>query len=146
MAFSGNPTTDIDFELEFQFDDFFPEINVKAFIGEHRISDEYREEVIHRKLKQAIIDTNESLMDWKLEKQTDNDFEWSEEKEFQYKNAIGAKAKADLMSDYASMNRRAEQVNSGKESIDQISELMNEHQKNLNAIQDYRGTVSFGEI
>ena len=137
--------------------DFFPNIDLGDFQEQMRIDSEYRIEVIKRRVRLAIVYVNKELK----EQQT----VWTEEghatlKEvpaepvddesplvFEYLNAVYSHAKATLMQDYKTMNRREEAENEAKDSSSTFDSYLADCRDSIKALSnETQGSLEIYEV
>lgn len=140
MSFSGhqpyNPTATalVRKPVTLANDGFFPDVVVDDFLAVERITDEYRDEVIHHALLLGMKSANSDLATracaaMKAGWVTLTDIPSCELGNIHllgllYKDAVYAWAKCHLMREYATMNRKKEAENVGKESHERCPELL----------------------
>lgn len=126
-------------------DGFFPVINVSHFIRTERISDEYRGEVITRALQVTMLNVNHTLQSlactWvrqgyfalndvpAIQYPTIDNGEETAQSFFclMYEEAVYSLSKCRLMHDYATMNRKEQAENVGKEALKRCPDLQNRY-------------------
>lgn len=125
MGFGGREESEL--EGEISSNDFYPTIQLSEFQTVMRIDNSFRDEAIKHRVTEAVIHVNHSLsdeiIDWQaagfqkladvLPLDTVND---EAVLVFKYKHAVFSYAKASLMKDFGTMNRRDEGENMAKES------------------------------
>lgn len=126
-------------------DGFFPDIQFADFIATARITDEYRDEIIHHALCEAILEANKPLVDrkslWLVDYHTlsavpAGQVGGKHTLIHKYCTAVYAYAKCYLLSEYPTMNRKKEAENVGKESPERCRELLDRFET---AIEDLNG-------
>lgn len=137
-------------------DGFFPTISFHDFIRVTRINREYRVETIIHHLRLAIMRANRDLAackaQWQqaghesLEEVPDNgclaaELDGTTALELNYKEAVYCWAKRELMFAYATMNRKDQAANAGKESEDTGDRLQHRYIFAINHLKCLQGRV-----
>lgn len=123
MSFSGKPTTFVEQAIE--NDGFWPDLSVAEFQKGYRLPAEYLVEMLVDELTTAVIEVNSDLAKLKARWQASGvsnvesaDTTVLPERTFQaatYKRAVYTRAKASLLPQFATVNRRESAENVGKE-------------------------------
>lgn len=126
MSFSGKPTAFV--ELTIKNDAFWPDLAVSEFQKGYRMPAEYLVELLADELTLAVDEVNADLARVKVELQASGVLSietaasastaesWSyAHKIMLYKRAVYARAKASLLTQFATVNRRESAENIGKE-------------------------------
>ncbi|RMO87009.1 Prophage PSPPH06 head completion/stabilization protein [Pseudomonas syringae pv. tagetis] len=123
MSFSGKPTTFVEQVIE--NDGFWPDLSVAEFQKGYRLPAEYLVEMLVDELTTAMIEVNSDLAKLKARWQASGvsnvesaDTTVLPERTFQaatYKRAVYTRAKASLLPQFATVNRRESAENIGKE-------------------------------
>ncbi|ARA80066.1 head completion/stabilization protein [Pseudomonas ficuserectae] len=123
MSFSGKPTTFVEQAIE--NDGFWPDLSVTEFQKGYRLPAEYLVEMLAADLNMAMVEVNTDLAKLKARWQgagvsnvESADTTVLPERTFQaatYKRAVYSRAKASLLTQFATVNRRESAENVGKE-------------------------------
>ncbi|WP_025994412.1 head completion/stabilization protein [Pseudomonas viridiflava] len=123
MSFSGRPTVLIDERI--QNDGFWPDLSVAEFQKGYRLPAEYLVEMLTADLTMAMVEVNTDLAKLKarwlgagVSNVESADTTVLPERTFQaatYKRAVYSRAKASLLTQFATVNRRESAENIGKE-------------------------------
>ncbi|UFI44871.1 head completion/stabilization protein [Pseudomonas savastanoi] len=123
MSFSGKPTTFVEQAIE--NDGFWPNLSVAEFQKGYRLPAEYLVEMLAADLTTAMVEVNTDLAKLKARWQgagvsnvESADTTVLPERTFQaatYKRAVYSRAKASLLTQFATVNRRESAENVGKE-------------------------------
>ncbi|MDF5893457.1 head completion/stabilization protein [Pseudomonas syringae pv. syringae] len=123
MSFSGKPTTFVEQTVE--NDGFWPDLSVSEFQKGYRLPAEYLVEMLAADLIMAMVEVNTDLAKLKARWQgagvsnvESADTTVLPERTFQaatYKRAVYSRAKASLLTQFATVNRRESAENVGKE-------------------------------
>ncbi|CZT26678.1 head completion/stabilization protein [Pseudomonas cerasi] len=123
MSFSGKPTTFVEQAIE--NDGFWPDLSVTEFQKGYRLPAEYLVEMLAADLNMAMVEVNTDLAKLKARWQgagvsnvESADTTILPERTFQvatYKRAVYSRAKASLLTQFATVNRRESAENVGKE-------------------------------
>ncbi|OSR65276.1 head completion/stabilization protein [Pseudomonas syringae] len=123
MSFSGKPTTFVEQAIE--NDGFWPNLSVAEFQKGYRLPAEYLVEMLAADLNMAMVEVNTDLAKLKARWQgagvsnvESADTTVLPERTFQaatYKRAVYSRAKASLLTQFATVNRRESAENVGKE-------------------------------
>ena len=126
MSFSGKPTAFV--QLNIKNDAFWPDLSVSEFQKGYRMPAEYLVELLTDELTLAIVEVNADLARVKAGLQASGVLNietaasastaesWSyTHKVMLYKRAVYARAKASLLTQFATVNRRESAENVGKE-------------------------------
>ena len=124
MSFSGKPTTLVDQDIE--NDGFWPDLSVSEFQKGYRLPAEYLGDMLVADLTMAMIEVNTDLAKLKASWQSAGvtcvksaDPMVLPERTFQaatYKRAVYCRAKASLLTQFATVTRRESAENTGKEA------------------------------
>ena len=149
MSFSGKPTTFVDQAIE--NDGFWPDLSVAEFQKAYRLPAEYLGEMLAAELTTAMIEVNTDLAKLKAQ--------WSAagvssvksadpmvlpERTFQaatYKRAVYTRAKASLLTQFATVTRRESAENTGKEQPERSETFLAFSQAAVRSLQG-RGRIS----
>ncbi|MDC6490472.1 head completion/stabilization protein [Pseudomonas syringae] len=123
MSFSGKPSTFVEQAIE--NDGFWPDLSVTEFQKGYRLPAEYLVEMLAADLNMAMVEVNTDLAKLKARWQgagvsnvESADTTILPERTFQaatYKRAVYSRAKASLLTQFATVNRRESAENVGKE-------------------------------
>ncbi|MBC8881727.1 head completion/stabilization protein [Pseudomonas cerasi] len=123
MSFSGKPTVLVDERIE--NDGFWPDLSIAEFQKGYRLPAEYLVEMLAADLNMAMVEVNTDLAKLKARWQgagvsnvESADTTVLPERTFQaatYKRAVYSRAKASLLTQFATVNRRESAENLGKE-------------------------------
>ncbi|KIY16911.1 head completion/stabilization protein [Pseudomonas amygdali] len=123
MSFSGKPTTFVEQAIE--NDGFWPDLSVTEFQKGYRLPAEYLVEMLAADLNMAMVEVNTDLAKLKARWQgagvsnvESADTTILPERTFQaatYKRAVYSRAKASLLTQFATVSRRESAENVGKE-------------------------------
>ncbi|WKW33180.1 head completion/stabilization protein [Pseudomonas viridiflava] len=123
MSFSGKPTTFVEQAIE--NDGFWPDLSVTEFQKGYRLPAEYLVDMLAADLNMAMVEVNTDLAKLKARWQAAGvsnvetaDTTVLPERTFQaatYKRAVYSRAKASLLTQFATVNRRESAENIGKE-------------------------------
>ncbi|OSR81697.1 head completion/stabilization protein [Pseudomonas syringae] len=123
MSFSGKPTTFVEQTIE--NDGFWPDLSVTEFQKGYRLPAEYLVDMLAADLNMAMVEVNTDLAKLKARWQgagvsnvESADTSILPERTFQaatYKRAVYSRAKASLLTQFATVNRRESAENVGKE-------------------------------
>ncbi|KKI27481.1 Prophage PSPPH06, putative head completion/stabilization protein [Pseudomonas syringae pv. maculicola] len=123
MSFSGKPSTFVEQAIE--NDGFWPDLSVAEFQKGYRLPAEYLVEMLAADLTTAMVEVNTDLAKLKARWQgagvsnvESADTTVLPERTFQaatYKRAVYSRAKASLLTQFATVNRRENAENVGKE-------------------------------
>lgn len=123
MSFSGKPTTFVEQAIE--NDGFWPDLSVTEFQKGYRLPAEYLVEMLAADLNMAMVEVNTDLAKLKARWQgagvsnvESADTTILPERTFQaatYKRAVYSRAKASLLTQFATVNRRESAENVSKE-------------------------------
>lgn len=123
MSFSGKPTTFVEQAIE--NDGFWPDLSVTEFQKGYRLPAEYLVEMLAADLNMAMVEVNTDLAKLKARWQgagvsnvESADTTILPGRTFQaatYKRAVYSRAKASLLTQFATVNRRESAENVGKE-------------------------------
>ena len=148
-GFSGKPTTFVDQAIE--NDGFWPNLSVAEFQKAYRLPAEYLGEMLAAELTTAMIEVNTDLAKLKAQ--------WSvagvssvesadpmvlPERTFQaatYKRAVYTRAKASLLTQFATVTRRESAENTGKELPERAETFLAFSQAAVRSLQG-RGRIS----
>ncbi len=130
-------------------DGFWPDISMSGLLDNYRIPSEYADGVIKTGLTLAMIRVNDQL---KTVKKAIQDLGYNSLADYiaanpesiggqdvltlQYENAIYARAKAGLLKNFATIDRREKAVNEAKESPETEQYWLNESQASIKAFFD----------
>jgi len=149
MSFSGKPTTLVDRPIP--NDGFWPDLGVAEFQAGYRLPAEYLVELLVDGLTTAMGEVNRDLAKRKaawqaagIEEVATADSLLLPERAFyvaMYKRAVYCRAKAQLLQQFATVNRRAEAENLAKESPDTAAQFLAFSQQAVRLLQG-RGRIT----
>jgi len=149
MSFSGKPTTLV--ELAIKNDGFWPDVSVSEFQKGYRLPAEYLVELLTAELTTAMTDVNADLAKLKARWQglgvsnvESADTTVLPERTFQaatYKRAVYCRAKASLLTQFATIIRRESAENLGKELPDRPETFLAFSQQAVRSLQG-RGRIT----
>ena len=149
MSFSGKPTTLVDQAIA--NDGFWPDLSVSEFQQGYRLPAEYLRELLVEGLTQAMGEVNIDLAKRKTAWQAAGivNVETADplilpERSFMassYKRAVYCRAKAYLLQQFATVNRRESAENLGKEAPESSEQFLAFSQQAVRVIQG-RGRIS----
>jgi len=149
MSFSGNPTKFV--EQQIGNDGFWPDLSVTEFQKAYRLPGEYLGELLAADLTTAMVEVNNDLTTCKNRWQASGvvsletaDSTVLPERTFQaatYKRAVYCRAKASLLTQFASVNRRESAENIGKELPERSETFLAFSQAAVRSLQG-RGRIS----
>lgn len=149
MSFSGKPTTLV--ELAIKSDGFWPDVSVSEFQKGYRLPAEYLVELLTAELTTAMTDVNADLAKLKARWQglgvsnvESADTTVLPERTFQaatYKRAVYCRAKASLLTQFATIIRRESAENLGKELPDRPETFLAFSQQAVRSLQG-RGRIT----
>lgn len=123
MSFSGIP--EIPQDMSVQNDGWFPDLSVSEFQNIYRLPADYHADLIADHLKLAMAWANRQLADWKADREAEGVTGLAEHPGLRlggepvvclhYRRAVFAEAKALLLRQFATVNRRAAAENEAKE-------------------------------
>ncbi|QSB20628.1 head completion/stabilization protein [Pseudomonas sp. 15A4] len=149
MSFSGKPTTFVEQTIE--NDGFWPDLSVSEFQKSYRLPAEYLSEMLVADLTTAMVEVNTDLAKLKTR--------WSgagitclqtadttvlPERTFQaatYKRAVYCRAKASLLTQFATVTRRESAENTGKEQPERSETFLAFSQQAVRSLQG-RGRIT----
>lgn len=149
MSFSGKPTTFVDQAIE--NDGFWPNLSVSEFQKGYRLPAEYLVDMLVTELTTAMIEVNTDLA--KLKSQwivagvssvESADPMVLPERTFQaatYKRAVYTRAKASLLTQFATVTRRESAENTGKELPERSETFLAFSQQAIRSLQG-RGRIT----
>ena len=142
-GFGGNPTRIVDQVIE--NDGFWPNLSLAAFQGSYRLPGEYLAALLVEEMTTAMHEVNRDLAKLKARWQESGvsnlesaDTTVLPERTFQaatYKRAVYTRAKAQLLSQFASVNRRTEAENVAKEAPETREAFLAFSQQAVRALQ-----------
>ena len=149
MSFSGKPTTRV--ELAIENDGFWPNLDVAEFQKGYRLPAEYLVELLIAELTTAMTEVNRDLAKLKARWQDlgvssveSADTRVLPERTFQaatYKRAVYCRAKATLLTQFATIIRRESAENLGKELPDRPETFLAFSQQAVRSLQG-RGRIT----
>lgn len=149
MSFSGKPTTLV--ELAIENDGFWPNLDVAEFQKGYRLPAEYLVELLTAELATAMTEVNSDLATYKARWQNQGvtrlesaDPTVLPERTFQaatYKRAVYCRAKASLLPQFATVTRRENAENIGKEAPERVETFLAFSQQAVRALQG-RGRIT----
>ena len=149
MSFSGKPTTFVEQAIE--NDGFWPNLSVAEFQKGYRLPAEYLVDMLVTDLATAMTEVNRDLAELKASWQgagvssvESADTTVLPERTFQaatYKRAVYCRAKASLLSQFATIIRRESAENLGKELPDRPETFLAFSQQSVRSLQG-RGRIT----
>lgn len=149
MSFSGKPTTFVEQIIE--NDGFWPDLSVTEFQKGNRLPAEYLVDMLVAELTTAMIEVNTDLAKKKAQWQDAGvsrvesaDTTVLPERTYQatlYKRAVYTRAKASLLTQFATVNRREAAENLGKELPERSETFLALSQAAIRALQG-RGRIT----
>ncbi|MBC3957690.1 head completion/stabilization protein [Pseudomonas triticifolii] len=149
MSFSGKPTVLMDERV--QNDGFWPDLSVSEFQKGYRLPAEYLVELLTAELTMAMVEVNTDLAKKKAQWQDAGvsrvesaDTTVLPERTYQaalYKRAVYTRAKATLLTQFATVNRRESAENVGKELPERSETFLAFSQAAVRALQG-RGRIT----
>lgn len=149
MSFSGKPTTFVEQIIE--NDGFWPDLSVTEFQKGYRLPAEYLVDMLAAELTTAMIEVNTDLAKKKAQWQgagvlsvESADTTVLPERTFQaaqYKRAVYARAKASLLTQFATVTRRDSAENTGKELPERGETFLEFSQQAVRSLQG-RGRIT----
>ncbi|WP_454565407.1 head completion/stabilization protein [Pseudomonas sp. AIG] len=149
MSFSGKPTTFVEQAIE--NDGFWPNLSVSEFQKGYRLPAEYLVDMLVTDLKTAMIEVNGDLTKRKSDWQNVGvttvetaDPTVLPERTFHsatYKRAVYCRAKASLLTQFATVNRRESAENIGKELPERGETFLEFSQQAIRVLQG-RGRIT----
>ncbi|WP_339538378.1 head completion/stabilization protein [Pseudomonas sp. RA_15y_Pfl2_54] len=149
MSFSGNPTTFVEQAIE--NDGFWPNLSVSEFQKGYRLPAEYLVEMLVTDLNTAMIEVNRDLVKRKSQWQKvgvttveSADTTVLPERTFHaatYKRAVYCRAKASLLTQFATVSRRESAENIGKELPERGETFLEFSQQAVRVLQG-RGRIT----
>ena len=146
MSFSGKPTTFVDQAIE--NDGFWPDLSMAEFQKGYRLPAEYLVELLVTDLNTAMIEVNTDLNKVKSMLQVSgvsnlvaaagvaNPAEWGfAYKIALYKRAVYSRAKASLLTQFATVTRRESAENTGKEAPERAETFLSFSQQAVRSLQ-----------
>ncbi len=129
MGFTANYADEISENTVIQNAPFWPEFDLAKFQKEYRLPGNYHQEMIEGRVKLALIWVNDELNSFRVEKEGKGCQKLTEVEEdpalslgsesrleMLYVRAVCCKAKAYLLKDYKTVQRRSDAANDAKES------------------------------
>lgn len=148
-GFSGRPTTFVDQAIE--NDGFWPDLSVTEFQKGYRLPAEYLVDMLAAELNTAMVEVNTDLArkkaQWqdagvsRVESADSTVLPERTHKVALYKRAVYTRAKASLLTQFASVIRRAEAENLGKEAPERTETFLEFSQQAVRALQG-RGRIT----
>lgn len=149
MSFSGKPTTFVEQTIE--NDGFWPDLSVAEFQKGYRLPAEYLVEMLAAELTTAMIEVNRDLAKRKSQWQNvgvttveSADTTVLPERTFHaatYKRAVYSRAKASLLTQFATVTRRESAENTGKELPERGETFLEFSQQAVRSLQG-RGRIT----
>jgi hypothetical protein len=149
MSFSGKPTTFVDQTIE--NDGFWPDLSLVEFQKGYRLPAEYLVDMLAADLTTAMIEVNRDLAKRKLAWQAvgittveSADPMVLPERTFHaatYKRAVYCRAKASLLTQFATVTRRESAENTGKEQPERGETFLEFSQQAVRSLQG-RGRIT----
>lgn len=152
MSFSGKPTALV--EQQIDNDGFWPDLSVSEFQKGYRLPGEYLGEMLVADLTTAMVEVNTDLARAKSTLQAAglsslqaasgvmNPAEWSYAyKVMLYKRAVYSRAKASLLTQFATVTRRESAENTGKEAPERADTFLAFSQQAVRSLQG-RGRIT----
>lgn len=149
MSFSGKPTTFVEQAIE--NDGFWPNLSLAEFQKGYRLPAEYLVDMLATDLTTAMIEVNRDLAKRKADWQTAGvtsvesaDPMVLPERTFHaatYKRAVYCRAKASLLTQFATVTRRESAENTGKELPERGETFLEFSQQSIRSLQG-RGRIT----
>jgi hypothetical protein len=149
MSFSGKPTTFVEQAIE--NDGFWPDLSVAEFQKGYRLPAEYLVDMLAAELTTAMIEVNRDLAKRKSQWQNVSvttvesaDTRVLPERTFHvatYKRAVYCRAKASLLTQFATVTRRESAENTGKELPERGETFLEFSQQAVRSLQG-RGRIT----
>ena len=149
MGFSGNPTKFVEQQIE--NDGFWPDLSLAEFQKAYRLPGEYLVETLVDGLITALVEVNADLAELKARWQSvgvssveSADPMVLPERTFQaatYKRAVYCRAKASLLTQFATVTRRESAENTGKELPERGETFLEFSQQAVRSLQG-RGRIT----
>lgn len=149
MSFSGKPTTFV--EQTIKNDGFWPDLSVSEFQKSYRLPAEYLSEMLSADLTTAMVEVNTDLamlrIRWTsagIKSLETADSTVLPERTFQaatYKRAVYCRAKASLLTQFATVTRRESAENTGKEQPERSETFLAFSQQAVRSLQG-RGRIT----
>lgn len=149
MSFTGRTTTYV--EQQIGNDGFWPDLSVSEFQKAYRLPGEYLGELLVADLNMAMVEVNNDLAKLKASWQSAgvSSVESADpmvlpERTFQaatYKRAVYFRAKASLLTQFATVSRRESAENTGKEAPERSETFLAFSQQAVRSLQG-RGRIS----
>ena len=149
MSFSGKPTTFVEQQIE--NDGFWPDLSLAEFQKTYRLPGEYLVETLVDGLTSAMVEVNDDLAKCKARWQVAGVSSMKSadpmvlpERTFQaatYRRAVYCRAKANLLPQFATINRRESAENTGKEAPERGETFLAFSQQAVRALQG-RGRIT----
>lgn len=149
MSFSGKPTTFVEHTIE--NDGFWPDLSVSEFQKSYRLPAEYLSEMLGADLTTAMVEVNTDLAmlrtRWTsagIKSLETADSTVLPERTFQaatYKRAVYCRAKASLLTQFATVTRRESAENTGKEQPERSETFLAFSQQAVRSLQG-RGRIT----
>ena len=149
MSFSGKPTTVVEQAIE--NDGFWPNLSLAEFQKGYRLPAEYLVDMLATDLTTAMIEVNQDLAKRKSEWQSAGitsvesaDPMVLQERTFHaatYKRAVYCRAKASLLTQFATVTRRESAENTGKELPERGETFLEFSQQAIRSLQG-RGRIT----
>ena len=149
MSFSGNPTKVVERQIE--NDGFWPNFSLAQFQEAYRLPGEYLVETLADGLITAMVEVNKDLAELKARWQSAGvtsvesaDPMVLPERTFQaatYKRAVYCRAKASLLTQFATVTRRESAENTGKEAPERSETFLAFSQQAVRSLQG-RGRIT----
>jgi hypothetical protein len=149
MSFTGRTTTYVDQQIG--NDGFWPDLSVSEFQKAYRLPGEYLGELLVADLTMAMVEVNNDLAKLKASWQSAgvSSVESADpmvlpERTFQaatYKRAVYFRAKASLLTQFATVSRRESAENTGKEAPERSETFLAFSQQAVRSLQG-RGRIS----
>ena len=143
MSFSGKPTTLV--EQQIDNDGFWPDLSVSEFQKGYRLPGEYLGEMLAADLKAAMAEVNNDLAKCKAKWQLTgvSCVESADPtvllnpafKAATYKRAVYCRAKASLLTQFATVTRRESAENTGKEAPERAETFLSFSQQAVRSLQ-----------
>ena len=152
MSFSGNPTTFVEQRIE--NDGFWPDLSLTEFQKAYRLPGEYLVETLVDGLTTAMIEVDDDLAGVKTTLQAagllnleaaagvSTPAEWAYAYKVKlYKRAVYCRAKANLLTQFATITRRESAENTGKEQPERAETFLALSQQAVRSLQG-RGRIT----
>jgi len=139
MSFSGKPTNFVEQAIE--NDGFWPNLSVSEFQKGYRLPAEYLVELLVADLTTAMVEVNQDLDRRKAALLAEGVTAPDSVQAATYKRAVYCRAKASLLPQFATVNRRESAENTGKELPERAETFLAFSQQAVRSLQG-RGRIT----